>query len=239
MDILQKPAATAGQFVKDLEQIVVKNPDIFLEYLNDDGNDMFVEGIKLRKDIVILESTGNEKRAATLRDLLAMFKMLDASVGVVLQDGWEMLNFEPKEDGTVIEYDEEEDYCLFTLDRDVRLVTTQQLEAELKEKCGDGDLSRKLAPVTKHPRAAHYVNCVRWDFGKLCLCYNKEEKTDSITVASLLETFPVCAEFMVLLNGKYYTVENDGNGIFFDFKKGDEQYLGIRIGEVVYNPSYC
>jgi len=60
MKILNKPRATVGQIVKDLEQIVAKSPYIFLEYLNDDGNGMFVEGIKLRKDIVILETTGKK-----------------------------------------------------------------------------------------------------------------------------------------------------------------------------------
>ena len=91
--------------------------------------------------------------------------------------------------------------------------------------------------MTKVPKAAHYVNCVQRHFGKLCLCYDKSVAADSITVAALLEDFPVCAEFMVLLNGRLYTVDTSGDGIFFGFKKGDERYLGIRIGEVVYDPN--
>ena len=118
MTILQKPNATVGQIVKDLEQIVEKNPNIFLEYMYD-GDDMFVEGIKLRKDIAILETTGKKKRAVTAEDLLAMFRLLDASLGVVIQEGWEMLNFEPFQDGSVFKYDEEEDFCFFVMDRDV------------------------------------------------------------------------------------------------------------------------
>ena len=233
MVILQKPTATVGQLVKDLEQVVAKNPDVLLDY----SEDMFVEGVRLRKDIAILETTGSERRAATAEELLAMLRMLDASVGVVLQDGWELLDFDPKADGTVIDYDDEDGYCLFTVDRNVQLVTTQQIEAELKERCGEEDLARKLAPVTKVPKAAHYVNCVQRHFGKLCLCYDKSVAADSITVAALQEEFPVCAEFMVLLNGGFYTVDASGDGIFFGFKKGDERYLGIRIGEVVYDPN--
>jgi hypothetical protein len=42
MNIIQKPTATVGQVVRDLELIVAKNPDLSLEYSNDDGNDMFV-----------------------------------------------------------------------------------------------------------------------------------------------------------------------------------------------------
>lgn len=237
MNIIQKPTATVGQVVRDLELIVAKNPDLSLEYCNDDGNDMFVEGVRLRKNFAILETTGKESRAATAEEILAMLRMLDASVGVVLQDGWELLDFEPNADGIVISSDDEEGYSLFTLGRNVQLVTTQQLEAELKERCGEDDLARKLAPVTKSPKAAHYVNSVQWHYGKLCLCYNKEEQTDSITVASLLEAFPICAEFMVRINGRYYTVDAGDEGIFFGFKKGDERYLGIRIGEMVYDPS--
>ncbi len=80
--------------MKDLEQIVEKKLGIFLEY-SYDGDDMYVEGIKLRKDIAILETTGKKKRAVTAEDLLAMFRLLDVSLGVVIQYDWGMLNFEP------------------------------------------------------------------------------------------------------------------------------------------------
>ena len=39
MKILHKPSATVGQIIKNLEVIVAKSPDIFLEYSNDDGNE--------------------------------------------------------------------------------------------------------------------------------------------------------------------------------------------------------
>lgn len=234
MVILHNPTATAGLIVRDLEQIVAKNPDVLLDYSNDDGNDMFVEGVRLRKDIAILETTGKESRAATAGELLAMLRMLDASVGVVLQDGWELLDFEPNADGTVIVYDD--GYCLFSLGRNVRLITTQQMETELKGKYGKEDFSRKVALVMKEPRRACLLNSLRWHYGKLCLCYSKDEEKDSITVAELLEAFPTCAEFMVCLNGKYYTVEVGEKGIFFCHKKGEERYLCFNLGEVVFDP---
>lgn len=236
MEIIHKPTATAGLIVRDLEQIVAKNPDVLLDYSNDDGNDMFVEGVRLRKDIAILETTGKESRAATAGELLAMLRMLDASVGVVLQDGWELLDFEPNADGTVIVYDDEDGYCLFSLGRNVRLITTQQMETELKGKYGKEDFSRKVALVMKEPRRACLLNSLRWHYGKLCLCYSKDEEKDSITVAELLEAFPTCAEFMVCLNGKYYTVEVGEKGIFFCHKKGEERYLCFNLGEVVFDP---
>jgi hypothetical protein len=236
MVILHNPTATAGLIVRDLEQIVAKNPDVLLDYSNDDGNDMFVEGVRLRKDIAILETTGKESRAATAGELLAMLRMLDASVGVVLQDGWELLDFEPNADGTVIVYDDEDGYCLFSLGRNVRLITTQQMETELKGKYGKEDFSRKVALVMKEPRRACLLNSLRWHYGKLCLCYSKDEEKDSITVAELLEAFPTCAEFMVCLNGKYYTVEVGEKGIFFCHKKGEERYLCFNLGEVVFDP---
>ena len=236
MVILHNPTATAGLIVRDLEQIVAKNPDVLLDYSNDDGNDMFVEGVRLRKDIAILETTGKESRAATAGELLAMLRMLDASVGMVLQDGWELLDFEPNADGTVIVYDDEDGYCLFSLGRNVRLITTQQMETELKGKYGKEDFSRKVALVMKEPRRACLLNSLRWHYGKLCLCYSKDEEKDSITVAELLEEFPTCAEFMVCLNGKYYTVEVGEKGIFFCYKKGEERYLCFNLGEVVFDP---
>lgn len=236
MEILHKPTATVGQVVKDLDHIVAKNPNLYLDYSNDDGNDMYVNGVKLRKGVAILETTQRKKSAATVEELLSVFRMLDSSVGVVLQDGWEMLNIEPYEDGTIIKYDDEDCYCLFMLDRNVRLITTQQMETELKGKYGKEDFSRKVALVMKEPRRACLLNSLRWHYGKLCLCYSKDEEKDSITVAELLEAFPTCAEFMVCLNGKYYTVEVGEKGIFFCHKKGEERYLCFNLGEVVFDP---
>ena len=57
MEILQKPTATVGQIVRDLELIVAKNPSLYLEYSNDDSNDMFVSVVKLHKSVAILETT--------------------------------------------------------------------------------------------------------------------------------------------------------------------------------------
>lgn len=236
MEIIHKPTATVEQIVKDLELIVAKSPDIYMEYRNDNYNAMFVKGIKLRKDIAIFETTGKRRYAATLEDILAMLKMLNASVRVVMQDGWELLDFSQNADGSILRYDDEEDDCLFLLDRNVQLLTTQQMETELKGKYGKEDFSRKVALVMKEPRRACLLNSLRWHYGKLCLCYSKDEEKDSITVAELLEAFPTCAEFMVCLNGKYYTVEVGEKGIFFCHKKGEERYLCFNLGEVVFDP---
>lgn len=233
MKLLQKPTATVGQIIKDLEVIVAKNPSLFLEFSNDDGNDMYVEGIMLRKDIAILESTGNRKRAATVEDLLAMFRMLNESPGVVMQDGWELLNFEPNKDGSIFKYDEEDDYCLFCLGRDVRLVTTEQMEKELKVKGLDKCLNFKVAAASRKHKMAYRMNCVRWNYGKLCLCYSEEEEDQSITLASFLEEFPTCAEFMILLNGKYYTIDVGEKGIFFTFNNEEGKHIGLYVGERV------
>jgi hypothetical protein len=233
MKLLQKPTATVGQIIKDLEVIVAKNPSLFLEFSNDDGNDMYVEGIMLRKDIAILESTGNRKRAATVEDLLAMFRMLNESLGVVMLDGWELLNFEPNKDGSIFKYDEEDDYCLFCLGRDVRLVTTEQMEKELKVKGLDKCLNFKVAAASRKHKMAYRMNCVRWNYGKLCLCYSEEEEDQSITLASFLEEFPTCAEFMILLNGKYYTIDVGEKGIFFTFNNEEGKHIGLYVGERV------
>lgn len=241
MTILQKPNATVGQIVKDLEQIVEKNSNIFLEY-SYDGDDMFVEGIKLRKDIAVLETTGKKKRAATAEDLLAMFRLLDASLGVVIQEGWEMLNFEPYKNGAIFKYDEEEDFCQFMMDRDVRLLTTQQIEAELKKVDMEGFLDFKVVRQLWHGNklTVYRANCLRYNYGKLCLCYDEDEESDSITVGEFLEEFPDCAEFMVPIEGKYYTVKVDENGRFFSFPKlvtAGVTLFAIHLGEMVFDPN--
>ena len=241
MTILQKPNATVGQIVKDLEQIVEKNPGIFLEYCYD-GEDMYVEGIKLRKDIAILETTGKKKRAVTAEDLLAMFRLLDASLGVVIQEGWEMLNFEPYKNGAIFKYDEEEDFCQFMMDRDVRLLTTQQIEAELKKVDMEGFLDFKVVPQLWHGNklTVYRANCLRYNYGKLCLCYDEDEESDSITVGEFLKGFPTCAEFMVPIEGKYYTVKVAENGSFFSFPKlvsAGVTLFTIHLGEMVFDPN--
>ena len=241
MTILQKPNATVGQIVKDLEQIVEKKPGIFLEYWYDGDDMMYVEGIKLRKNIAILETTSKKKRAATAEDLLAMFRLLDASLGVVIQAFWEMLNFEPYKNGAIFKYNEEEDFCQFMMDHDVRLITTQQIEAELKKVDKEGFLDFKVVPQLWHGNklTAYRANCLWYDYGKLFLCYDDEDKeSDSITVGELLDEFPDCAEFMVRGNGKFYTVEVDENGRFFSFPKlGNKTLFAIHLGEMVFDPN--
>lgn len=95
IEILQKPTATVGQVVKDLELAVTKRPNLLLGYCDDNFNDMYVKGVKLQKDIAILETTSKRNRAATTLQLLLEFRTLDASTGVVLQDGWRLLDIEP------------------------------------------------------------------------------------------------------------------------------------------------
>ena len=95
MEILQKPTATVGQVVKDLELTVVKRPNLLLGYCDDNYNDIYVKGVKLQNDIAILETTSKRNRAATAEVLLSAFRTMDASTGVVLLDGWRLLDIEP------------------------------------------------------------------------------------------------------------------------------------------------
>ena len=153
MEILHKPTATVGQVVKDLELTVPKRPNLLLGYCDDNFNDMYVKGVKLQKDIAILETTSKRNRAATADVLLSEFRTLDASTGVVLQDGWRLLDIEPvssifkridtskeelespnteaKECDTIFWFSENTNYSLLLPGRKVgMLVTTQQTEAE-------------------------------------------------------------------------------------------------------------
>ena len=42
---------------------------------------------------------------------------------------------------------------------------------------------------------------------------------------------PEYAEFMILLNGKYYTVDVGENGIFCKFRNEEGEHLGLYVGE--------
>ena len=153
MELLQKPTATVGQVVKDLELTVPKRPNLLLGYSNDDFKERYVKGVKLQKDIAILETTSKRNRAATTDVLLSEFRTLDASTGVVLQDGWRLLDIEPvdsifkridaskeelespntevKESDTIFWFSENTNYSLLLPGRKVgMLVATQQTEAE-------------------------------------------------------------------------------------------------------------
>lgn len=123
---------------------------------------------------------------------------------------------------------------------DVRLLTTQQIEAELKKVDKKGLLDFKVLPHLWHGNvlSVYRANCLRYNYGKLCLCYDEDEESDSITVGELLEEFPDCAEFMVRVNGKFYTVEVDENGRFFSFPKlGNKTLFAIHLGEMVFDPN--
>lgn len=239
MKILQKTTATVGQIVKDLELVVAKEPDILLDYSNEDGNDMFVKGVKLGEGIAILETTGDEERAASAEELLAMFRKLDTSLGVVLHDLWEMLNFVPYPDGSIIRYDDEDGYCLFTLGGDVRLITTQQIEAAVKKIDDEGLLDYQVVTELPHESGLriYRANCLRERYGKLCLCYVEDEEKDNITVGELLEEFPYCAEFWIEIGGDYYTVDINGKGIFCSVARtSSKSFFTIHVGEKVFDP---
>ena len=80
------------------------------------------------------------------------------------------------------------------------------------------------------------MNCVTWQYDKMCLCYSTDCETDSITLGAFMEEFPTCASFMLQIRGKYHTVEVGEKGIFFGIEKGGEKYICFRVGEVVYDP---
>ena len=63
---------------------------------------MYVECLRIRKGVVLMETTGRKQCAATAEEILAMFRLRDVSLHVVLWDGREMLNLEPNADGSII-----------------------------------------------------------------------------------------------------------------------------------------
>lgn len=80
--------------------------------------------------------------------------------------------------------------------------------------------------------ARHYV--------KLSLYYDKDKKEQSITLGELFEKFPDCVDFIVRVNGKFYTVEVDEYGYFFSFLKlvsAGVTLFAIHLGIMVFDPN--
>ena len=143
MELLQKPTATVGQIVKDLELTVPKRPNLLLGYSADDDSERYVKGVTLQNDIAILETTSKINSAATALQLLSEFRTLDASSGVVLQEGWNLLDIEPvesifkrfdwlkeeyrevKEDDTVFWFNENTNYSLLLPGRKLGMLETE------------------------------------------------------------------------------------------------------------------
>lgn len=213
MELLQKPTATAGQVVKDFEHIVAKNPDTLLPYCNDNCDDRFVKGVKLWDDIAVLETTGKKNRAATVGELLPKFQMIDASTGVVLQDGWRFLDIEYagwdwlgiEPDGSIFMYwelsDAEYDSCLFQLGKvlsdlkDKTNPVSYKREMTIKEQVLE-ELGRfvEKCPEIKivcldNDDTPVYINCVECDEdepSQYILTRDEVGKRD-MTVAKLIE----------------------------------------------------
>ena len=213
MELLQKPTATAGQVVKDFEHIVAKNPDTLLPYCNDNYDDRFVKGFKLWDDIAVLETTGKKNRAATVGELLPKFQMIDASTGVVLQDGWRFLDIEYagwdwlgiEPDGSIFMYwelsDAEYDSCLFQLGKvlsdlkDKTNPVSYKREMTIKEQVLE-ELGRfvEKCPEIKivcldNDDTPVYINCVECDEdepSQYILTRDEVGKRD-MTVAKLIE----------------------------------------------------
>lgn len=141
MEIIQKPTATVGQIVKDLELTVGKWPSLRLGYCCDDFSERYVKGVKLQEGLAVMETTAERHRAATATELLSVFRTMGASMGVALQDGRKLLDIEPvrsifkrgdllkeeaessdteaKEGGTVFWFTENSNYRLLLTGREI------------------------------------------------------------------------------------------------------------------------
>lgn len=238
MKIIYIPNATAGQIANDLELIAQQHPGAHLEFSNEAGFDLFVEGIKLRKEAAILETTGKAGRAATAADLLEMFRMLPPSLYVVLQSGWKVLDIEPNGDGRIFWYDDEDDFVRFEPGDDVRLLSTEHIIKAMDKHGIEEFLGCKVVVADRQRREKYHVNDVVWKMGKLCLLNNKDVESDYMTVETFLSELSVCSQFMIRVRGKYHTVDKGEEPSFsFATSKNGEKSLFVFLGEVVYDPA--
>ena len=140
-----------GQVLKDLEVIVKSSPDGVLSYpfYYDWSTENYITGTRvLRNGILLLEGTPDEDDALTVEELLHKLKKYDSEQKVVIQDGWRLLNlehydswdedFECNESSVIVmDTGDEDEICVGTGCKDIRLHSLGWLKEELKDRFGD------------------------------------------------------------------------------------------------------
>ena len=140
---------TVGQVVKDLETIAKNHPDEVLTFpCYDFCNDNFVSGVRFLKNLgfLLLESSLDEYEALTVNQLIKELKAFDSKQKIVAQDGWRLVNLEHNEfwdedfesdESSVIVLNYDDEICVGSGFKDIRLHSLGYLMEEMKDRFGD------------------------------------------------------------------------------------------------------
>ena len=244
MKIIDEPQVTVGQIVKDLEQVVKKNPEAIPTY--GCAITSYISGIRfLRKGLLLLEESEDEDDALTARGLLGELREMPNDSKVVLQYfGWQMRNLLPDEDGIVFGCDDEDEYINLDMsENDIRLRGFTQWYKEIKrlaEKCSD----RKIVCWDEHGDAYYFEEFVDEEDDDDRLYFTAQE-TDGEEVDFTVGSFlggdrigggcGVCVCYSEDGEDYYFRaveIGEDGN-IFFEDIVGDEDVIACRLGNTL------
>ena len=140
---------TVGQVVKDLETIAKNHPDEVLTFpCYDFCNDNYVSGVRFLKNLgfLLLESSLDEDDALTVKQLKKELKSFDSKQKIVAQDGWKLVNLEHNEfwdedfesdESSVIVLNYDDEICVGSGFKDIRLHSLGYLMEEMKDRFGD------------------------------------------------------------------------------------------------------
>ena len=140
---------TVGQVVKDLETIAKNYPDEVLTFpCYDFCNDNYVSGVRFLKNLgfLLLESSLDEYEALTVNQLIKELKAFDSKQKIVAQDGWRLVNLEHNEfwdedfesdESSVIVLNYDDEICVGSGFKDIRLHSLGYLMEEMKDRFGD------------------------------------------------------------------------------------------------------
>ena len=140
---------TVGQVVKDLETIAKNYPDEVLTFpCYDFCNDNYVSGVRFLKNLgfLLLESSLDEYEALTVNQLIKELKSFDSKQKIVAQDGWRLVNLEHNEfwdedfesdESSVIVLNYDDEICVGSGFKDIRLHSLGYLMEEMKDRFGD------------------------------------------------------------------------------------------------------
>lgn len=140
---------TVGQVVKDLEAIAKNHPDddVLRFPCYDLCNDNYVSGVRFLKNLgfLLLESSLDEDDALTVKQLIKELKAFDSKQKIVAQDVWKLVNLEHNEawdiffesDESSVIVLEDDEICVGTGLKDIRLHSLGYLMQEMEDRFGD------------------------------------------------------------------------------------------------------
>jgi hypothetical protein len=243
-----------GQVVKDLETIAKNHPDEVLTFpCYDFCNDNYVSGVRFLKNLgfLLLESSLEEDDALTVKQLIKELKAFDSKQKIVAQDGWKLVNLEHSEfwdedfesdESSVIVLNYDDEICVGTGFKDIRLHSLGYLMEEMKDRFGDCKDLRIVSLDEKgdvYPLSGYYHDkqsnegC---DFLDI-----QENETKSIRVSDFINLDYDEDDWGVAVNytaneEDYFLraieVDEDGHS-FFKTNIDGEDVIACRLGDII------